>query len=98
MATYILTDGETIELKPMFGNFFSASEMEGLVDGDFHIIHLGEKGALVINAAYYAIGYTKNEVASELAKGFIPDDMWIAGPALHVVSPEYDLDSEFPEG
>ena len=36
------------------------------------------------NADYYAIGYIKNEEATKLARGFIPDDMWIAGPALHI--------------
>ena len=84
MATYLVTNDEPLEIYPSFGAFFCASELEGLVDGRFHILGLEDKGVLVINADYYAIGYIKNEEATKLARGFIPDDMWIAGPALHI--------------
>ena len=75
MATYLVTNDDPLEIYPTFGSFFCASELEGLVDGRFHIIGLEDKGVLVINADYYA---------TKLAQGFIPGDMWIAGPALHI--------------
>ena len=92
MATYILASGESAEIHPLFGSYFSSSELQGLVEGDFHIIGLLEQGVLVINNEYYQIGVEKNEQASALAKGFIPEETWIAGPALHI--PRTDFNKE----
>ena len=84
MAEYILANGESGPIEPLFGSYFSASELQGLVEGDFAIIGLLDKGVIVINDEYYQIGVEKNEQASALAKGFIPKETWIAGPALYI--------------
>ena len=44
MATYLVTNDDPLEIYPTFGSFFCASELEGLVDGRFHIIGLEDKG------------------------------------------------------
>ena len=91
MATYILADGESGPIEPLFGSYFSASELQGLIEGDFAIIGLLDQGVLVINDEYYQIGVEKNETATALAQGFIPEETWIAGPALHIPDTDFDL-------
>ena len=94
MATYILANGESGPIEPLFGSYFSGTELRGLVEGDYAIIGLLDKGVLVINDEYYQIGVEKNEVATELAKDFIPEGTWIAGPVLHI--PDTDFQVERP--
>ncbi len=85
MATCLFPDGQTRELTPLDGTCFTDSELTGIVEGHFQWINLRDKGILAINADAYQIGDTKNETATALAQGYIPEETWIAGTALHVL-------------
>ena len=82
MATYIHADGTEITLSPP-KYFIHKEELQNLVEGSIDIVDMGEKGVLVINGDYYPEGVARNDTATELARSYIPDGTYIAGPAIH---------------
>ena len=86
MATYIHTDGTEITLSPP--KHFIHMELQNLIEGEIDIVDMGEKGVLVINGDYYPEGVAMNEKATELARPYIPDGTYIAGPAIHATLTE----------
>ena len=87
-ATYISVRGERTTVAPSTAPFFSASELQVLVEGIPAFLHLPDGSVLVYNEIAYEIGLEKNDEATRLALEVLPKHIWLAGFVLHIVVSE----------
>jgi len=64
VATYYLANGESGSIEPLFGSTFHKTEIQGLVEGEFQILDLLDKGVLVVNVRAFK-GGTKKKMSRQ---------------------------------
>lgn len=90
MANLIKVDGSIATVKPKNGTDFKLSELQELVGGYIQVISVNDDMLLVIDEEGKLKNSPFNPLATNIAKGFVRDDDFIVGNALHCKSSEVE--------
>lgn len=91
MATLIKANGESKEVLPKSGEYFSLEELQTFVGGYIQIIHLSDNRLMVMNEeGKFDPSLKRNHKAYELASDILFPGDWIAGDVVVCSDSEVD--------